>query len=166
MSANPEQENFNRLRGLLKLKRYEQPPPRYFNDFSGRVIARIQAGAAGHLETVEESWLARLWSLVDAKPMLPGAIGVAICAVLVFGALDTDTVPGSPGPEILPAQLVPPARDTIIALNQNQVEARPSAFTSTNPVIRLNGGSLFDQIAAPQPQSAFGRDSLIPFGRN
>ena len=52
MSENTE--NFDQLRRLLKLKRYEQPPPRYFNEFSGLVIARIRAGErVGDLSLVE-----------------------------------------------------------------------------------------------------------------
>src|SRR5436190_21032062 len=93
----PEQENFDQLCRLLKLKRHEQPPPRYFNDFSSRVIARISAG--GREAALDDgSWLVRLWSLIEARPMLPGAIGVAICAVLVFGAVYTDIAPSAPGP--------------------------------------------------------------------
>src|SRR6266576_2160020 len=147
MSMKPEQENFDRLCRLLKLKRYEQPPPRYFNDFSGRVIARVRAGEAGGREAALDggSWLARLWSLIEAKPMLPGAVGVAICALLVFGAVYTDTAPSAAGPVFTDMQPTPPAHDPVFALNQNQGEPRavPVAFTNTNPVIRLGGGSLF-----------------------
>ena len=42
MSMNAEPENFDQLCRLLKLKRHESPPPRYFNDFSSQVIARIR----------------------------------------------------------------------------------------------------------------------------
>jgi len=154
MSMKPEQENFDQLCRLLKLKRYEQPAPRYFNDFSSRVIARVRAGEAGGREAALDggSWLVRLWSLIEAKPMLPGAVGVAICALLVFGAVYTDTAPSAPGPVFTEMQPTPPAHDPVFALNQNQGEPRPVpvAFTSTNPVIQL-GGSLFDQIRLSSP---------------
>ena len=47
MTMNDERENFDALQRLLKVKRYEQPPPRYFNEFSGQVLARISAGEQG-----------------------------------------------------------------------------------------------------------------------
>jgi hypothetical protein len=152
----PEQENFEPLTRLLKLKRYEQPPPRYFNDFSSRVIGRIRVGEADGREGALDSgsWLARLWSLIEAKPMLPGAIGVAICTVLVFGVVVTETTTSAPGTEFIQAQPASSAHDSIFAWNQNQGESRtvPVAFTNTNPVIRVGGGSLFDQIPLPPPE--------------
>ncbi len=167
----PEQENFDQLCRLLALKRYEQPPPRYFNDFSSRVIARVRAGEAGGREATLDggdvgSWLMRLWSLIEAKPMLPGAIGVAICALLVFGAVYTETTTSAPGPVFTDMQPTPPAHDPVFALSQNQGEPRlvPVAFSNTNQVIGLSG-SLFDQVRiAPQP--ALNSNPLIPFGPN
>jgi hypothetical protein len=148
---NPEKENFEPLCRLLKLKRHEQPPPRYFNDFSSQVVARIRAGDAGHREAVLDngSWLMKLWSFIDSKPMVPGAVGVAFCVLLVFGAVYTEKSTSAPGPDII-AQPVPMAQDLISSLNRNPSESRsvPVAFSNTTPVIRLDG-SLFDQVPLP-----------------
>jgi len=145
---NPEKENFEPLCRLLKLKRHEQPPPRYFNDFSSQVVARIRAGDAGQQEAVlgQGSWLMKLWSLIETKPMLPGAVGVAFCALLVFGAVYTETSTSAPGPDII-AQPAPVPQDLISSLNPNP-RSVPVAFSNTTPVLRLNG-SLFDQIPLP-----------------
>src|SRR5436190_24186367 len=124
----PEQENFDQLCRLLKLKRYEQPPPRYFNDFSSRVIARVSAGGREAALDVG-SWLVRLWSLIEAKPMLPGAVGVAICALLVFGAVYTDTAPSAPGAVFTDLQPAPQAHDPILARNQGEPRPVPAAVT-------------------------------------
>ena len=93
--------------------------------------------------------------------MLPGAVGVAFCALLVFGAVYTETSTSAPGPDII-AQPAPMAQDLISSLNQNQGGSRsvPVAFTNTTPVIRLDG-SLFDQFPLP-PTELISR----PFGNN
>jgi hypothetical protein len=87
----PQQDDFQQLRRLLVLKRYEQPPPGYFNRFSGNVIARIRAGEH-RLETnsVEDwfaqvPWLRRFWSMLDTKPVFAGAFGLGVCALLLAG---------------------------------------------------------------------------------
>ena len=51
-----EQDQFEQVRKLLALKKHEQPPPRYFQEFSGKVIARLHA-----LESAEPvTWRRRL----------------------------------------------------------------------------------------------------------
>jgi hypothetical protein len=91
MSMSPEQENFESLQKLLALKRHEQPPPGYFNRFSDQVMIRIEAGETGR--TIGERlsfdvpWLRRFWSLLDAPPILAGAIGAATCGLLIAGVM-------------------------------------------------------------------------------
>ena len=81
-------DNFDSLQKLLRLKRHEQPVPRYFRDFSSRVICRIEAGEA----RVRTSWWERFG--VDLRPILTAAAGMAACALVVVGlvsTLDADT---------------------------------------------------------------------------
>src|SRR5258708_3552289 len=91
MSMSPEQENFESLRKLLALKRHEQPPAGYFNHFSSRVIERIKAGERGDspLERLswDVSWLRKLWAMLDARPMLAGAVGAGACGLLIAGVM-------------------------------------------------------------------------------
>ena len=87
---NPESENFEQLRRLLALKRHEQPPPRYFSNFSSQVIDRIRAdGAAQRRPATEGTWWERLWTMLEAKPLFAGAFGAGVCAVLVSGILSS-----------------------------------------------------------------------------
>ena len=93
---NQENENFEQLRRSLALKRHEQPPPGYFNNFSKQVIARIEAGEKGEegafFERLlwEAPWLQRIWAAFEAKPILAGGFGVAVCGFLVAGVLFSD----------------------------------------------------------------------------
>jgi len=69
---NSESENFDQLRRLLALKRHEQPPPGYFDGFSGKVTARIRAGEQGE-GAFERTWYYRCWKLLEAQPVFAGA---------------------------------------------------------------------------------------------
>jgi hypothetical protein len=96
MSMSEDTENFEQLRRLFALKRYEQPPPGYFNNFSRQVILRIRAGERGEVTSVldwfswEAPWLQRVWGALETKPILAGAFGVGLCGLLVAGALYSD----------------------------------------------------------------------------
>src|SRR5690349_16496246 len=89
----PEPENFEQLRRLLVLKRYEQPPPGYFNSFSRQVVARIEAGERGDDAFSlgrwlwEGAWLQRMWAALETKPALAGAFGVMVCGLLVSAVI-------------------------------------------------------------------------------
>ena len=85
MSSSPE--NFDSLEKLLRLKRHEQPPPRYFNEFSGRVIDRIARGEA------RVSWWERFG--FDLRPALAAGAGMVACGLIVYGVA---TAEGDAGP--------------------------------------------------------------------
>ena len=75
------------------------PPPGYFNDFSGHVIARIRAGErvdrSGFWESLswEAPWLQRLWSAFETKPIFAGALGMVVCGFLVTGVVYSQRLP-------------------------------------------------------------------------
>jgi hypothetical protein len=89
-----ETENFDSLRRLLTIKRHETPPPGYYDSFSHEVILRIKAGERGedvHGYVWQMGWLQRIWSALEARPALAGALGLALCSVVVFGVISADT---------------------------------------------------------------------------
>jgi hypothetical protein len=86
---SPEQENFSQLRRVLVLKRYEQPPPRFFNEFSGHVIARLRAGERGQWHE-SFPWFAGLWAFLDTRPALAAGFGAAVVAVVIGGVALSD----------------------------------------------------------------------------
>lgn len=79
MSNSPD--DFASLKQLLAAKRYEQPPPGYFNDFSDRVISRIEA------EDLNEysSWWQWLIAKFDARPVLACVYGLTVSGLLLAG---------------------------------------------------------------------------------
>jgi|ERR1051326_83436 hypothetical protein len=94
---SPVPDDFEQLRRLLALKRHEQPPPGYFHGFSREVIVRIKAGELGE-ESEASGWsfgvgslFQRIWATLDARPVLAGAFGVAVCGFFVVGALLSDS---------------------------------------------------------------------------
>ncbi|MCX6895234.1 MAG: hypothetical protein NTZ16_07000 [Verrucomicrobia bacterium] len=142
MSA--EQENFEALRKLLALKKHEQPPPGYFDQFASEVRSRLAAGE--HRQTNlwrelgdEASWLQRLWAAFADKPALAGAFGMAVCALMLSG--------------IYLSQKPEPVADAVVAEAWQLPAPAASQIlmaSSTNPVPAVPvGGSLFDRVGIP-----------------
>jgi hypothetical protein len=91
-SMSQDNEAFGPLRRLLVLKRYEQPPPGYFNNFSSQVIARIEAGEGAREGALQQllwgaTWLQRLWNRLETKPILASSFGAAACAMFAVGVV-------------------------------------------------------------------------------
>ncbi|HTR40199.1 MAG TPA: hypothetical protein VMH87_01110 [Pseudomonadales bacterium] len=87
MSEN--EQDFDALRRLLALKRHEIPPPGYFENFSGNVIARIHAGEAA----AELPLLLRFIQWFERKPALPVTFASSLCMVLLYGIVTIQQSP-------------------------------------------------------------------------
>src|SRR3954463_9668637 len=97
MSNAPEE--FEQLRKLLKLKRHEQPPPGFFNDFSSRVLDGIESKkAANQSDRLAEyaPWLARFFRLLETNVVAAGGFATAVCAMLVGGVVYSEYVDQAP----------------------------------------------------------------------
>ena len=143
---NENENDFGALRQLLKLKRHEIPPPGYFNNFSGEVIARIREGRAGEAGYFSEaSWLLKFLQLFEFKPAFAGAFASALFLLLVFGFVFADRPESSPQP-FLQASVQPSssfAAATPVALAQPAENT--GIIASTNPATSLQPvASLFD----------------------
>lgn len=164
MSMSQDTENFEQLRRLLKLKRYEQPPPRYFNDFSSQIISRIKRGERGdgHASVGrmlgEPQWLQRIWAAFEAKPVLAGAFGLAVCATLITGVIfsertDLQPVALIPGTEFSissPVEIANAMAENRATLINPAAGVEGSLTNSLNAL--LTGGPLFENLQA-QPAS-------------
>jgi hypothetical protein len=91
---NENENDFDALRQLLRLKRHETPPPGYFNSFSDQIVARIRSGEAGNVRIAKRvsgtSWLSNFFQLFEFKPAFAGAFASALCLLLVFGIVYAD----------------------------------------------------------------------------
>ena len=178
MTQDPQQ--FEQLRRLLALKRHEQPPPGYFNNFSRQVIVRIKAGETGApthvLERVfwEAPWLQRLLAAFEARPIVASACGVAVCGLMLTGLLYTDKT------DVTPMALVPaadssfPGAMTSLAPSEQQPFAGAPAMMVSTPAapsgfdLLPSSGSLLgdiQQLKADRQQLTADRVSLtLPAG--
>lgn len=74
-------EEFTKLEKLLACKRYEQPPPGYFNYLRDKVMTRLEAE-----ELIEySSWWRWLVQKFDARPVLVCVYGFAVSGLLLAG---------------------------------------------------------------------------------
>lgn len=146
MSNTPE--NFDDLRRLLALKRHEKSPPGYFNHFSDKVIARIEAAGL----VAQPPWWQRMFASLEARPVLACAYGLLIGGLLVVGLgvsqsveADHATAPILANPWFLPA--TPAAAPTVYAGESAaaQFVNQTDPASSVNPVISSGPPSfLFD----------------------
>jgi|ERR1019366_8503627 hypothetical protein len=153
---NPDSENFNAVRRLLALKRHEQPPPGYFNNFSSQVISRIKAGEGAEPASsigrlfAKAGWWQHLVAVLEAKPAFAGAFGAAVCALLISGIVYSEN-----GPTPVSAALMEPEAGSSLApatvavsdsLNEPQFVSAGTNAISPSPA------SLWNDLQSPKAQ--------------
>jgi hypothetical protein len=135
---NEQENDFESLRRLLAFKRHENPPPGYFNRFSGQVIGRIHAGAnhngskklAGHAP-----WLLKLLQIFETKPAFAIAFASTLCLLLLMGIIFAGQPESTPQP-LLQADSQPVA--PFLSQADMTASANPNGnIASTNPVLNL-----------------------------
>jgi hypothetical protein len=156
---NENENNFESLRRLLVLKRYETPPPGYFDYFSSQVLQRIRAGdtgtSANWLEEyfAQAPWMGKLVQVFNVKPVFASTFAGALCLLLFLGIIYADR------PDLAAQQVLQAANTTAslttASLTTASLTAAPSLsqsadqmgiVSSTNPVLSLQPvASLFGQ---------------------
>ena len=161
---NENENNFDSLRRLLKLKRHENPPPGYFNDFSSSVTARIRAGeadvnkSAAERLAVEAPWLMKFLQFFEAKPAFAGGFALALCLLLLAGIVFEDRSDvGQSSPVFVDATpSVTVAAPTQVASDQ------PAAAPTLTDSLTQGGGLAVSTNYSLQPvASLFGQSPFV-----
>jgi hypothetical protein len=135
------QDDFEKLQKLLALKKYEQPPPGYFNRLPGQIMSRIEAG-----EGQTRFWEHFIPSFT-LKPAMVYGLGLATCGVVALGVFYTSNLPGNkPGATTASTTTISqPTMVTSTAVAASIASRDASSVNSTNPITQP---SLF-----PDPQN-------------
>ncbi|MGA2870236.1 MAG: hypothetical protein ABSF34_13900 [Verrucomicrobiota bacterium] len=149
---NDSEQNFEDLKQLLKLKRYEIPPPGYFNDFSSHVISAIREERASGVLPASSgaSWIVRFLAIFDSRPGLVGGLATSLVLLLVFGVVLADHT-DSDMQSIYPTETSAQATSPMAATSASDLASAGSDSSggitvSTNPVASLQPASgLFGQ---------------------
>ncbi len=154
MNMHPEQDEFQQLRRLLALKRHEQPPPGYFDNFSREVILRLRERPvhskfslfevlAGH-----SPWLERFLAGIQSRPILAGGFGFTACGLLVAGLLFSE--PGSspelPLATVFASQVPMPGSAAVEPIGYYQSPQAPPASDVIRGPQAQPSDSLFQQL--------------------
>ena len=143
---NPEPQDTSRLQKLLALKRHERPPPRFFNDFSDRVIARMHTpGSIGPAH-----WWQRLGLDLDVKLAVIFAFGLVVCGLFLIGVTSaTQGDETGPVAAAVPGNVSHPAATSPrVALLAGGVSVPRGIAGSTDPVISTpSASSPFNQFS-------------------
>ncbi|HZV36264.1 MAG TPA: hypothetical protein VFB72_16930 [Verrucomicrobiae bacterium] len=150
MSTAPEE--FEKLQQLLKLKRHEQPPPGYFNNFPTLVINRLERAA--EQQSGLQAWFSRAVGILETNPVAAGLFGMSVCGLLISGIAYSQssgsgpTLSGNSGLAIDVADVSSGSMQPQVtrAASVDSLAPTANAMFATNPAslfdIRLSGAEL------------------------
>ena len=169
---NENNNNFEELKQLLKLKRHEVPPPGYFNNFSDQVISRIRAGEAGGAATfmdrleMDAPWVVSFLRIFETRPGVVGAFATSLCLVLLLVVVFTENSDKSAKTMLALSDSTVPPGASVTAVTAPPLLAAGEAsgiVASTNPVASLQPTTaLFGQ---PANAGLFQSASFAPSGQ-
>ena len=149
---------------LVALKRHERPPPGYFQHFSDKVIARIEAEGLAFQAPL---WR-RILSALDTRPVFACAYCLAVGALLYVGLADSENLetqtiaaPTASNPWLVDTPAVEPPRPAAsvqgLALDLIPVEGAAATATSIQPVVNAPPRFLFDASHISVERASFER---------
>jgi len=133
---NESENNFESLRRLLALKRHEIPPPGYFNNLPGQIMARLRAGEADAPQGITApSWLLKFFQAFEAKPAYVSSFACSLCLLLLFGIIYAERPDATEKPSIFSALTTPPV---------SLVDAKSAVYSSSQPTgLMVNTNPVF-----------------------
>jgi len=140
---DPTLEDSQALVRLLALKRYEQPPPGYFESFSSRVIAHIEAGQ----EHAAQPWWRSVWLAFQTKPVLASAYCLLAVSVSLFALSMVELATGPSNEETPLAAGVWPHLNSRAAANLTDRVVFDRFSTTLNP--QFSEGLIGDRNSQP-----------------
>ncbi|MBI5386724.1 MAG: hypothetical protein HZA90_18795 [Verrucomicrobia bacterium] len=136
-------DDFTALRALLKVKRYEQPPPRYWDDLADGIHSRLR-GPDG---LRRKSLFSLLGFDFAFRPALFYGLGVACCCVALYAGMAMLVRQPAPAAPPMTASSTVNAFDPALPAESSahllisDAEATPVS-SSTNPLMSTDGSSL------------------------
>ncbi len=146
------EQKFETLTVLLRLKQHEVPPPGYFSGFSSKVISAIEAQEAARKANdhgMVANWLTGFLSIFDSRPGLVGGLATSVMVFLVLGVVladrsDSDIASSFAVDQSSPQGSAPLASASVpTGLAPSDVSSGGGITVSTNPVTSLQPSSAF-----------------------
>lgn len=149
---NPEE--FESLRKLLALKKYEQPPPGYYRRLPDQIRARIKADED---LSKESEWWTWMVARFDARPAMVCVYGCGLSALLLLGFRVSEEF------EVQKAA-AHHLQGGWLAASPDAVSATPSPFIQSHfanpaPLVYFGSGEPILQAESVAPASRLGRES-------